>query len=245
MSASPPATRTRASGRIKKQRQMPDVRPSQRNEVVSAYWTDQDKQKLLFGLKRFGSNHPRLIQAHHLPHKSLLTVQTYIRNLKRLQNFSPCPRVNGRDIYQRPRDAPIENWIELIETRLFHTNVLGPARLPCDMMELICRYEKHPPMATPEAVDYGAIYGAMADLMRGEVPRDLNAATSHKMSGLMSRLLVYVRAHSQPLAAVKTAVAKYSIPRDFEQIDVPLDPAGNFNDFDFPLELFCPPDKCE
>lgn len=243
MSPTPAPPSTRASRRIQHKRQVQEAQEVQsaaeaQEQALSVHWNPREHQKLLLGLKRYGSRAIPLIHAQYLPHRPFPAVQHRIRNLKRLQNFSPCARVDSAKIYQRPREAPIENWIELIEARFYYQPRPGFSRLPCDMMELISRYEAHPPMNTPEDVDYGAIYRALAELMRGEVPRDLNAATSQKMSQLMSKLLLYVQANSRQLAQVKAAVADYRIPRDFDQSTVRFDPAAYFNDFDFPLALF-------
>jgi hypothetical protein len=46
-----------------------------------------------------------------------------------------------------------------------------------NLLDYISSYEKHPTPDECNGVDYAAIYKALADLMQGEVPAQLNPAT--------------------------------------------------------------------
>ncbi len=56
------------------------------------------------------------------------------------------------------------------------------------LLNFISKYEHHPPMTETNQVDYAAIYEALAALMRGDVPKDLNPQTSAKMIEMLKRL---------------------------------------------------------
>ena len=46
-----------------------------------------------------------------------------------------------------------------------------------NLLDYISSFEKHPTPEECNGVDYAAIYKALADLMQGEVPAQLNPAT--------------------------------------------------------------------
>ena len=71
------------------------------------------------------------------------------------------------------------------------------------MLEWISEYEQHPDPKDCEGIDYAAIYKSLAMLMQGEVPPQLNVASSKRMLQLFAMLQTKVRENAEN---VKTEV---------------------------------------
>ena len=65
------------------------------------------------------------------------------------------------------------------------------------MLEWISEYEQHPDPKDCEDIDYAAIYKSFALLMQGEVPPQLNVATSRRILQLFAMLQTKVRENAE------------------------------------------------
>ena len=71
------------------------------------------------------------------------------------------------------------------------------------MLEWISEYEEHPDPEECGGIDYSAIYKSLAMLMQGEIPPQLNVATSRRLLQLFAMLQTKVRENAEN---VKTEV---------------------------------------
>jgi hypothetical protein len=108
------------------------------------------------------------------------------------EELVPQPRTK---FVRRRRDSPIEQWIRTTEKlikSMANANALfsllkdilcSEEKVAADGRELIFLLEDlskngdHPSMNTNRDVDYAAIYQALADYMRGEIPKQMNPAS--------------------------------------------------------------------
>jgi hypothetical protein len=196
------------------------------------------KLGLFAALKSHGSAESKLI-CESVPTKPEDSIKSYIRRLKRMQDLVPAqqtPEVsNGpgggggglgeipmkapraAKMVRREARAPIENWVRMMEGDIDY-NVLTKDEVDKNvssavpsMLSLIAKYERHPIINEDNKVDYAAIYESLAQLMRGEVPKDLNAETSAKILNMLTDLLLsFKAAKDNPTAAEgKEMMSKY------------------------------------
>ena len=78
-------------------------------------------------------------------------------------------------------------------------------------MDWIAKHEKHPEVDEDNQVDYAAIYEALGQLMRGEVPKDLNPETSQKLLATLYKMMQYAAATNDSAEAkeAKEGLSKY------------------------------------
>ena len=65
------------------------------------------------------------------------------------------------------------------------------------MLEWISEYEAHPDPKDCDGIDYAAIYKSLAMLMQGEVPPQLNVASSRRLLQLFAMLQTKVRENAE------------------------------------------------
>ena len=155
-------------------------------------WSGREKETLLRALREHGSANVRAV-AGKIPTRTPEQVKTYLVNMKKSQRFAIERSAKGLEtLVQRNPDSAIETWIGVANGTLPVPEFVVPTQpgvadaVPATF-KMISRFEAHPPMATAESVDYAAIYGSLAELMQGEVPRDLNLATSLKILEMVKR----------------------------------------------------------
>lgn len=128
------------------------------------------------------------------------------------------PRESGRITERRRQDAPIESWISFVEgkvpgpkPKLASGTVDGSASV-IGMLDCIALCERHPIPADSDDVDYKAIYESISCLMCGEVPKDLNKASSQKLLKMMGKLLRTVDESKPFFMEQREYLAKYREP---------------------------------
>jgi hypothetical protein len=71
------------------------------------------------------------------------------------------------------------------------------------MLEWISEYEAHPDPKDCDGVDYAAIYKALAMLMQGEIPPQMNVASSRRVLQLFAMLQTKVRESAENVKSEK------------------------------------------
>ena len=78
------------------------------------------------------------------------------------------------------------------------------------MLEWISDYEAHPDPKDCDGVDYAAIYKALAMLMKGEIPPQMNVASSRRILQLFAMLQTKVRETAENVKLEKDYMAACS-----------------------------------
>ena len=217
----------------------------------SKVWTTKEKEDLLQALRDHGSGQVQAI-AQRIPTRTEENIKSFMSQLKRSHNLvtkvDPDEPHRRQHKVRRERDTPIDTWIGITEGKPPIAEV--QARRPIStseavppLFQMIAKFEKHPTMANEDSVDYPAIYEAIAMLMQGEAPKDLNSATSLKMVALMKRLFMEI---SDPAMAGWLREEKQRLERYTFGSSLSLDQTGweernlvaGTNLFNFPPEMF-------
>lgn len=214
-------------------------------------WTEKEKESLLKAVRNYGSADIVSI-SRCLPGRTDEMIKGFLSKMKRLQQMTvktdPDDPGLPQQMVKRERTAPIETWIGITQgnppipdiktLRQSSTSEALPS-----IFEMISKYESHPVMADEEDVDYAAIYKAMAELMKGDVPKDLNQATCQKMLDLMKRLYMDI---SEPALAGQIKEEKKRLEQYTFGSHLSLDQSGweerhlvaGTNIFNFPADMF-------
>ena len=78
------------------------------------------------------------------------------------------------------------------------------------MLEWISEYEAHPDPKDCDGVDYAAIYKALAMLMEGDIPPQMNVASSRRVLQLFGMLQTKVRETAESVKSEKDYMAACS-----------------------------------
>jgi len=174
-------------------------------------WTCKEKEQLIAGLKSYGSADLKGL-AEAVPSKSEESIKNYIRKFKRWQDLNPEARLQsealsdldpggggptfvvGDPLRKEPDVPPIDCWIKMMEGDIQY-NALKKEEVDANLssvvptvLEFIAQNEEHPKMSESNKVDYAGIYEALAQVSRGEVPRQLNDESSAKLLSMISAL---------------------------------------------------------
>ena len=78
------------------------------------------------------------------------------------------------------------------------------------MLEWISEYEAHPDPKDCNGIEYAAIYKALAMLMKGEIPPQMNVASSRRVLQLFGMLQTKVRENAENVKSEKDYMAACS-----------------------------------
>ena len=142
-------------------------------------WSSEEKETLLSILDNEGFDGDFQKLAEKIPNKSLESVRYLV------------------DKFEEKRKKP--DWKLMLDSKIEELRLMEGAHLAENLplaFQLHSLYGVFPDPSLVGGVDYSAIYAHMALLMRGEVPKQLNSATSAKFSQLF--LLFQERIQSEP-----------------------------------------------
>ncbi|XP_015125063.1 uncharacterized protein LOC107046854 [Diachasma alloeum] len=142
-------------------------------------WTDEDKEKLLSALKKYGYKDIDKI-CKDVPNKTKGAVRTFISKLNKEARASS---------YLRERH--VAHWV--------HTgSIQAPDTVVSQALKFISLFEEHPQPDECAGCDFRALYAVLSKVTLGHPPVDISRMTHETISYVMAKVIHEVWPYHQP-----------------------------------------------